>query len=183
MKNFRANISSECPTKGWGGRAFVPWLCSVKLPQEGHDLLQEGLKAPGRNWAGGSKSFFEGGSRQHISGYHTNNIMVSIMDSTKWTVRWFLLSSSLLVVLSSGIGDMWWWTWIKNSSLDFFAKRFHSTYSLPSFSPRRVGQFHSDFVSKEQWLFQPAPPMSLSFYCKDQVGWIYLFLLLLTSTF
>lgn len=35
-------------------------------------------------------------------------------------------------------------------NLDFFAKGFHSLNRLPSFSPTRVEQFQSDFMSKEQ---------------------------------
>lgn len=43
----------------------------------------------------------------HLCIYQTNNFMVSILDSTKRTSKWFLLSL-FLIVLSSGIGDIWW---------------------------------------------------------------------------
>lgn len=61
--------------------------------------------------------------------------MVSIMDSAKWTIKWFLLSSSLLVVLCSGIGDMWWWTWI------FLQRDFILCIDFPHFLLQGLNSF------------------------------------------
>lgn len=91
---------------------FVPWPCLVKLLQEGCDLLQGGLKAPGGNWKRASKSFLESGSGHHICVYPSSNFRVSIMDQEMVS---FVI---VLIVLSNKIGDMWWWIWIKNSGLN-----------------------------------------------------------------